>query len=87
MAFCIAEAIFNRLRTIPASRSKRCVFPPVVADDFLRVEAVKGGAIVFALLQNRVPAEAGLRTLQYQELEQHAVVVLRDAPFVVVIED
>src|SRR5208282_536712 len=51
--------------------------PPVVTGDFLRVKAVKDGAIVFAFLQNRVPAEAGLRALQYQELEQRAVVVLR----------
>src|SRR5438034_8326924 len=43
----------------------------------LGVEAVEGGAVVFALLQNRVPAPAGLCTLENQELEEFLIMELR----------
>src|SRR4030081_2135975 len=59
----------------------------VVARDYLWIEPVKRRSIVFAFPQNRVPAKPGLRAFQKQELEQHAVVMLRDAPFAVVIEN
>src|SRR5258708_4497122 len=60
---------------------------PVVARDFLGIEPVKRRSIVFALPQNRVPAKPGLCALQNQELEQHAVVMLRHTPFAVVLKN
>jgi len=36
----------------------------VVARDLVGIEAVEGGAIVFTLLQNSVPAQAGLRAFE-----------------------
>ena len=70
---------------MPGLRSRRCQLAAVVAGDALRVEAVEGGAVVLAFLQNRVPAQAGLRAFEDEKLEENAVVVLRQAPFLVVI--
>src|ERR1700680_3231761 len=39
-------------------------FSPVVAGDYIRVEPIKSRTIVFALPQNRVPAEPGLCAFQ-----------------------
>jgi len=71
----------------PLIAQQSLCFSLVVARDCFRVEPVKGRAIIFALPQNRVPTKPGLRALQNQELEQNAVVMLRDAPFAVVIEN
>ena len=59
----------------------------VIAGDLLCIEPIKGGAIIFALLQNGVPAQAGLRPFQNKELKQDTVVMLRDAPLAIVIKD
>src|SRR2546430_12825897 len=48
---------------------------------------VEDFAVTRALEQNRVPAQAGLRTFQDKKLEEHTVVVDRDAPFLVVIRN
>src|SRR5437762_2704945 len=56
-----------------------------VSSHTLRVEAVERGAVVFALLQNSVPTQAGLCTLENQELEEFLVIVLRHAPLQIVI--
>jgi len=51
-----------------------------VSGDALDVEVVEGAAVVLALVEDRVPGEAGLRALQRQQLEQRAVVVAGNAP-------
>ena len=55
------------------------------ARDAREVEAGEGLTVTFALAQHRVPAQSGLRAFERDVLEQHVVVVYRDAPFVVVI--
>jgi len=62
-------------------------FSPVVARDFFRIESVERAAVVFPLIQDSVPAQSGLRAFEYQEFEQHAIVVEWDAPLFVVIAD
>ena len=59
----------------------------IVAGDALRAEAVEGGAVVLAFLQDRVPTQAGLGAFEDKKLEENAIVVLRQAPFFVVITD
>ena len=46
---------------------------------------IEGGAVVLALLEDRLPAQPGLGALQDQKLEQHTVVLERHAPFLIVI--
>src|SRR6266705_3276376 len=52
-----------------------------------RVEPGEGAAIVLPLVEDRGPGQPGLRALEYQELEQAAVVVDRDTPLHIVIAD
>src|SRR5687768_7331982 len=52
-----------------------------------RIEVQERITITLALLQNGLPAEAGLRSFQGQELEQNPVIVDRHAPLGVVIRD
>src|SRR5690606_24311288 len=49
------------------------------------VEALEGAPVPLATAQYRVPAQAGLRALQGQQLEQPRVVMQRDAPLLVVV--
>src|SRR5262249_29253978 len=56
-----------------------------VSGDLTRVKIVKGLTVIFATLQNRVPAQTRLRAFEGQELEQDAFVVLRNAPFRIVV--
>ncbi len=51
----------------------------------MRVEAIESGAIVLAFLQDGVPAQAGLGNLENEELEENAVIVLRQSPLFIVI--
>ena len=57
----------------------------LVARDFLRLEAVKGFAEVFALTENRDPGKPGLKPVEDQLLEKRPVVIFGNAPFLVVI--
>jgi len=59
----------------------------IEARDFFGIEAGKEFAIAFALFQDGVPAEAGLRTLEREEFEPDEFVVNRDAPFFIVVTD
>src|SRR5690606_13052149 len=56
-----------------------------VAGDGVDVEAVVGAAEAVALAQDGFPAQARLVDLQHQALEQHRLVALREAVFVVVV--
>src|SRR5262249_34427545 len=62
-------------------------FTFAVLCDFARVKPVIGGAIMFALTENRVPAEAGLGALENQKLEQPIVIVKRDTPLAIMVGD
>ena len=62
-------------------------FSGIVRGDNLRIEIVEDLAIAGALAQNGVPAKAGLRAFENQEFKEHAVVMDRNAPFLVVISD
>jgi hypothetical protein len=64
-----------------------CDLALAVASDQRRVEAVEHLAVAPALLQDREPRQAGLGTLEHQELEQLAIVVQRHAPLGVVVGD
>ena len=66
---------------------QRSDFLGIVARDFLCVEKIEDFAVTRALEQNRVPAQASLRAFQDKKLEEHAIVVDRNAPFLVVIGD
>src|SRR5690606_28029589 len=44
-------------------------------------------AIVLAFAQHRDPGQAGLRTFENQHLEQHALVVTRSPPLLVMVVD
>src|SRR5579863_4804906 len=57
----------------------------VVARDARGIESVEGFAVVLALVQNRVPAQASLRAFKDEEFKERAVVVRRHAPFFIVI--
>ena len=52
-----------------------------------RIESIERGAIVLAFPQNRIPAQTGLRAFEHQELEQHAIIMLRNTPLAIVILD
>ena len=47
-------------------------FAAIVAGDTLRVEAVEGGAIVLAFLQDGVPTQSGLSAFENNKLEENA---------------
>src|SRR5437588_4100064 len=51
-----------------------------VAGDFLRAKPVERVPIVFPLFQNGGPAQPGLRTFKNKELEEHSIIMHRDAP-------
>ena len=53
----------------------------------LRVEAGERLSVALALVQDRRPGEAGLRSLEDEQLEEVPVVVRRHAPLVVVVSD
>src|SRR5690606_22748812 len=55
--------------------------------DAVEIEVVEGGAEVLALGEDRAPAEARLKSLEAELLEQATVVAHGVAPFVVVIGD
>jgi hypothetical protein len=59
----------------------------VEACHLLGIEARQRFAVGLPLAQDRDPAEAGLRALENQELEEGPVVVDRHAPLVVVVAD
>ncbi len=62
-------------------------FGLVVSRDTSWVEATEGAAIVLPLIENGRPTQSGLGAFEDQELEQPAIIVLRDAPFFVVVRD
>lgn len=49
------------------------------------VEMVEGDAVILALLQDGMPAQAGLRAFEHEHLEEVPVVVRGHAPFLVVV--
>ena len=87
-ALRMAAAIFNRLRTMPASPSNRATY-------IVRVKVCHGAdiplrerrAVIFTFFQNRRPAQPRLRAFQNQKLEQLRVIVLRHSPLLVVIRE
>ncbi len=54
---------------------------------FAGSKPAKASRYAVALLEDRLPAQAGLRPLERDELEEHAVVVDGHTPFFVVIGD
>ena len=62
-------------------------FTPIVARDPAHVEAIERCAVILPLVENRLPTQPGLRSLQHEKLEELAVVVHRHAPFFIVIAD
>ena len=57
----------------------------VVARDLLRVKSVERFAIILSFLENRSPAQPGLRAFKDQKLKQYSIVMNRHAPFLIVI--
>ena len=66
---------------------QRSLLARVVARNFGRLEVVEGAAEVVALAQDGDPRQAGLEAVEHELLVERAVVVLRHAPFLVVIGD
>src|SRR5581483_2113731 len=56
-------------------------------NDFFRIEIVKRTAEIVAFAQDRDPRQPGLESVEDQLFEEGAVVVLRHAPFLVVVGD
>ena len=56
-----------------------------VARDLFRAKTVERLAIVLPLLENRRPAQPGLRALEDQKLKQLSIVMNGHAPFLIVI--
>jgi len=56
-----------------------------VTDDSRRVKAMECFAVVFTLVENCLPRESCLGTLECEKLEQSSVVVYWDSPFFVVV--
>src|SRR5207245_8596068 len=59
----------------------------LVTGNFRRVEAVECLAIIFTFVQDRLPCESCLCTLQREKLEKHPVIMHPDSPFSVMILD
>ena len=57
----------------------------VVGGDGRDVEAVEGGAVALATVEDGAPRESRLRPFEHEQLEQGAVAVSGDAPLVVVV--
>jgi hypothetical protein len=55
------------------------------ARDLRGVEIRERAPVTLAFAQDRPPAQAGLRCLEHEELEMHAIVAHRHAPLLVVI--
>src|SRR5215470_5543870 len=62
-------------------------FSAIVPYDNLRVEAIERNAITATLLEDRLPVQSRLCSLEYQELEEFSVAMQRDAPLPVVVPD
>ena len=56
-----------------------------VAGDTRDLEVVKGLSVVPPLLQNRQPAQPGLRPFQNEKLKKASVIMNRNAPFSIVV--
>src|SRR5437660_762953 len=59
----------------------------VVAHHLLNIKIVERATIILAFFQNRNPAQSSLRAFQDQKLEQQAVIMYRNAPFLIMIGD
>jgi hypothetical protein len=58
-----------------------------VAGDLVRAKSIERFSVVLAFLQNRIPAQSGLRAFQNEKLEEHSIVMYRNAPFLIVISN
>src|SRR5262249_23336090 len=66
-------------------RQQRRDLPLVVAGDLPWIEAVEGAPVGVALAEDRAPAQPRLRPLEDEELEEDAILVHGDAPFLAVV--
>src|SRR6266478_5833131 len=58
-----------------------------VMRDLLRTKTVERFAIVLPFLENRRPAQPGLRALQDQKFKQFSIIMNRHTPFLIMIGD
>ena len=58
-----------------------------VARDLFRAKSIERFSVVLAFFQNRIPAQSGLCPFQNQKLEEHPIVVYRNAPFLIMISN
>src|SRR4029077_6589944 len=58
-----------------------------VARDLFRAKSIELFSVVLAFLQNRIPAQAGLCAFQNKKLEEHPIIVYRNAPFLIMISN
>src|SRR5947208_12525579 len=59
----------------------------VIARDLFRAKSIERFSVVLAFLQNGVPTQPRLRAFQNQKLEEHSIVVYRNAPFLIMISN
>src|SRR5207302_332973 len=52
-----------------------------------RAKSIERFSVVLAFLQNGVPTQPRLRAFQNQKLEEHSIVVYRNAPFLIMISN
>jgi len=58
-----------------------------ITRDFLRAKVVERFAIILAFLENRRPAQSGLRAFKSKKFKELSIVMHRHAPFSIVIRD
>ncbi len=66
-------------------REQIVYFVLIILRDEARIKTIKGHAVVIPLLQDDLPAQAGLGPLQNEKLKEFPVVVQRNSPLLVVV--
>lgn len=71
----------------PRIRHQPCDHRRRVPRHLRRVKSIERPPIALPLLEDRLPTEPRLRPFEDQELEQHLILMLRHAPFLIVVND
>ena len=85
--FCVADRGFDfeTVTNDSGIAEKTLDVLVVVTRDFRRLKGMECFAVVFAFVQDCLPAESCLCALQYEKFEQGPVIVHRDTPLFIMI--
>src|SRR5205823_6068631 len=59
----------------------------VIAGDLCRAKFIERFSVVLTFVQNGVPAQSCLCAFQNEKLKEHAIIVYRNAPFLIMISN